>query len=72
MKICVVGLGYVGTVAAACLADSGNDVQAVDVNRIKVEQLNTGESAIVEFGLSELVAANVKRGNLRASRDLKS
>jgi len=72
MRITVVGLGYVGTVAAACLADSGNDVHVVDVNTTKIDQLNAGESPIVEFGLSELVADNVRRGRLMASAELRA
>ena len=46
MQITVVGMGYVGTVAAACLADSGNDVAIVDINPTKIAQLNVGQSPV--------------------------
>jgi GDP-mannose 6-dehydrogenase len=70
MRIVVVGLGYVGTVAAACLADCGNDVHVVDVNPIKIAQLNSGESPIIERDLPDLIARNVADGRLRAGDDL--
>ena len=47
MEITVVGMGYVGTVAAACLADSGNDVVVVDINPTKIAQLNAGQSPVM-------------------------
>src|SRR5215510_12874172 len=63
-------MGYVGTVAAACLADSGNDVVVVDIKPTKIAQLNAGKSPVMEFGLAELIAQNVERGRLpeRAAR----
>jgi GDP-mannose 6-dehydrogenase len=70
VEITVVGLGYVGAVAAACLADSGNNVIAVDINQTKIAQLNAGETPIVEFGLAELIAQNVARGRLSATDDI--
>lgn len=70
MIITVVGLGYVGTVAAACLAESGHDVHVVDINQEKVDKLNAGECPIVESGLQELVSTNVARQRLSASTDL--
>ena len=70
MEITVVGMGYVGTVAAACLADSGNDVVVVDINPTKIAQLKAGQSPVMEFGLAELIAQNVERGRLRATDDL--
>src|SRR5262249_39212090 len=63
-------MGYVGSVAAACLADSGNNVSVVDINPAKITQLNAGQSPVMEFGLAELIAQNVNRGRLRASDDL--
>ena len=70
MQITVVGMGYVGTVAAPCLADSGNDVVVVDINPTKIAQLNAGQSPVMEFGLAELIAQNVERGRLHATDDL--
>jgi GDP-mannose 6-dehydrogenase len=70
VEIAVLGLGYVGAVAAACLAECGHTVVAVDINRAKVAQLNAGESPIMEAGLAELVSRNVAAGRLSATADL--
>lgn len=59
MQISVLGSGYVGTTLAACLADLGHDVTAIDVDESVVEALNAGTVTIHEPGLEELVAANV-------------
>ena len=70
MEITVLGLGYVGAVAAACLADSGNKVVVVDINQTKISQLNAGGSPVMEAGLDELIADNVRDGRLSATDDL--
>lgn len=69
MRIAVIGLGYVGTVTGACLAEEGHDVVGVDVNTIKVEQICAGDSPITERGVPELVATNVARGRLSATTE---
>lgn len=69
MKVSVFGLGYVGTVSAACLAGDGHDVIGVDVNPSKVETINSGNSPVVEPGLGELVGQVVTSGRLRAVAD---
>lgn len=69
MKLSVFGLGYVGCVSAACLADAGNEVIGVDVNSTKVEIINAGRSPIVEDGINELIAKVVKAGLLQATTD---
>lgn len=61
MKIGVVGTGYVGLVAGACLADTGHDVVCQDINPDKIKQLENGEIPIYEPGLKDLVARNHKR-----------
>jgi UDPglucose 6-dehydrogenase len=63
-QICVIGVGYVGLVTAACFADLGNRVIAVDVVEDKIEGLKRGEMPIYEPGLKELVERNVLSGRL--------
>jgi UDP-glucose 6-dehydrogenase len=53
-SISIFGLGYVGTVTAACLAHQGNQVTGVDLNPNKVEALNSGASPIVEPRVSDM------------------
>lgn len=69
MKILVWGLGYVGTVSAACLAQLGHEVVGVEPNLTKVQALNAGHSVIKEPGLSNLVSQTVATGRLRAVQD---
>jgi GDP-mannose 6-dehydrogenase len=69
MKISVFGLGYVGCVTAACLAHDGHSVIGVDVNRLKVDLLDLGQSPVMEPGLDEIVDEVVKSGNLKVSLD---
>jgi GDP-mannose 6-dehydrogenase len=68
-KISIFGLGYVGSVTAACLAESGCQVWGCDVAAAKVDQINAGTSPISEPGLDDLVRANVDAGRLRATTD---
>jgi UDPglucose 6-dehydrogenase len=63
-KVAVIGAGYVGLTSAACLADLGNDVVVVDVNKARIDQLNLHEVPFFEPGLSELVERNAKAGRL--------
>jgi GDP-mannose 6-dehydrogenase len=67
MNVAVFGLGYVGTVTAACLASRGHRVVGVDVDPGKVDMINAGASPVVEPGLGPLVAAAVEAGLLRAT-----
>lgn len=67
--ISVFGLGYVGCVLAACLAEREHNVIGVDVNPMKVEMVNRGESPLIEPGLGELIHKNVNAGRLKATQD---
>ncbi|MBN1765525.1 MAG: UDP-glucose/GDP-mannose dehydrogenase family protein [Sedimentisphaerales bacterium] len=71
MKVSVVGVGYVGLVAAACLADGGNHVICVDSDKRKIDRLKKGEIPIYEPGLTELVKHNEAAGRLVFTTDLK-
>jgi len=70
MKIAVVGTGYVGLVTGTCLADSGNEVTCIDIDRDKIERLERGEVPIYEPGLAELVERNSQAGRLHFTTDL--
>lgn len=70
MKITVIGTGYVGLVAGACLADMGNNVICVDNNIEKLKLLEQGIIPIYEPGLEEIVKTNVNENRLQFSSDL--
>jgi GDP-mannose 6-dehydrogenase len=69
MKIAVLGLGYVGTVSAGCLAREGHEVTGVDSEPRKVELVNAGKSPIIESEIGEIIAQQVAAGRLRATAD---
>ncbi len=64
MNISVVGTGYVGLVVGTCLAETGNDVICVDVDKNKVRMLQKGKSPIYEPGLEELLRKNLHEGRI--------
>lgn len=70
--IAVFGLGYVGCVSAACLAELGNQVIGVDVNLHKVDLINQGKPTIIEKGIAELVKEQHKQGRLSARSDIQT
>lgn len=67
MKISIFGLGYVGTVTAACLARDGHTVIGVDVNPQKVALINAGESPIVEPELGQLLSEGAAAGRITST-----
>lgn len=69
VRIAVFGLGYVGTVTTACLAEEGHSLLCTDIDSAKLEKLSRGESPVLETGLSELVRKGVQRGTIRTAID---
>ncbi len=67
MKICVIGLGYIGLPTAAMFADAGMEVIGVDKNKKITDALNKGEIVIEEAGLADFIKKVVSNGKLRAS-----
>jgi GDP-mannose 6-dehydrogenase len=67
VKVAVFGLGYVGTVTAACLAANGHDVWGVEPDELKVAAVSAGHSPVVESGLDALLAESVSSGKLHAT-----
>jgi UDPglucose 6-dehydrogenase len=72
LKVTVIGTGYVGLVSGACLADLGNDVLCVDLDRAKIDLLNSGGLPIHEPGLQPLVRHNAQAGRLRFTTDVEA
>ena len=70
MKVCVIGVGYVGLVAGACFAELGNNVICVDNNVEKLDKLKQGIIPIYEPNLEELIKTNVKENRLIFTNNL--
>lgn len=69
MKICVLGLGYIGLPTASILASNGYKVAGVDVNENIVNKINRGNIHIEEPGLKTLVMSAINSGNLIAYKE---
>ena len=72
MKVGIVGSGYVGLVAGACLAEAGNDVLCADIDAAKIELLNRGGVPIYEPGLKPLIERNLSGGRLAFTTDVEA
>ncbi|MFQ5537010.1 MAG: UDP-glucose dehydrogenase family protein [Gemmatimonadota bacterium] len=70
MNVAVIGSGYVGLVAGACLAETGNDVVSADIDEEKVARLSRGAVPIYEPGLEPLIRRNLEEGRLRYTTDV--
>lgn len=70
MKITVVGTGYVGLVTGTCLAETGNDVLCVDIDKNKVAKMQNGEVPIYEPHLDILFERNINAGRLKFTTSL--
>ena len=70
MKITVVGTGYVGLVTGTCLAETGNDVLCVDIDKAKVARMQNGEVPIYEPHLDVLFERNINAGRLKFTTSL--
>lgn len=71
MNISVFGLGYVGVVTAACLAEEGHHVIGVDVASSKVDMVNAGDTPIIEERIGDILKDNVLNGRLQATLNVK-
>jgi len=71
MKVCIIGVGYVGLVTGVCLADIGHSIICVDNVEAKIEKLKKGVSPIYEPGLENFIEKNLKSGRLSFTTDIK-
>jgi UDPglucose 6-dehydrogenase len=69
-RIGIVGVGYVGLTTAACLADLGHDVIAIDVDAARIAMLKKNRSPIYEPGLEEMIGRGARDGRLRFTTDI--
>jgi UDPglucose 6-dehydrogenase len=70
MKIAVVGTGYVGLVTGTCFAETGNTVTCIDIDKEKINKLQSGQITIYEPGLENLFSRNLKQNRLLFTTDL--
>ena len=70
MKVTIIGSGYVGLVTGACLAELGNSVMCLDLDKEKINLLNSGGVPIYEPGLEQLIQSNMKLGRIQFTGDI--
>lgn len=71
MNISIFGLGYVGCVSLGCLAKNGHHVIGVDVNKTKVDQINSGRATIIEKDIGEIIEEQFRASRIKATQDYK-
>lgn len=71
MNISIFGLGYVGCVSLGCLAKFGNNVIGVDINKTKVDLINSGRPTIIEEGIDIIINEQYNKGRISATDDYK-
>ena len=69
-KIAIIGTGYVGLVSGAGIAEFGHDVTCVDIDKNKIQKLNSGEILIYEPELDSIVKRNKSKDRLKFSSDI--
>ena len=67
MRVCVIGLGYVGAVTAVCLARDGHSVLGIDLDPVKLDLLRRGQPPIIEEGLHEVTRVAAESGRLEVA-----
>ncbi len=72
MKLCMIGTGYVGLVTGTCFSDLGNKVICADIDKNKINKLNSSKIPIYEPGLEELVKKNFDQKRLSFTTDINS
>ena len=70
MKLCMIGTGYVGLVSGTCFSDLGNKVICADIDKNKINKLNSNKIQIYEPGLEELVKKNFDQKRLSFTTDI--
>ena len=70
MRLTIFGSGYVGLVTGACMAETGNHVVCVDIDKAKIDRLNNGDVPIYEPGLDDYISRNVAAGRLEFTTDV--
>lgn len=71
MKISIIGTGYVGLTIGICLANLGNDVICVDIDKEKIANLKKGTISIYEPGLKEVLDRNINESRISFTTDVK-
>ncbi len=69
MKISIFGLGYVGCVGMGCLSELGNEVVGVDINKKKIDLINSGKATIVEKNIDKFIKEGVRDNKIKATAD---